>query len=52
MADVVLENQLLIEDPGYYAGEGLEESLELLGDVGFEPTTWREFLERNKDVFE
>jgi hypothetical protein len=42
MAEEMLENHLFIEDPGYYAGEGLEKSHEILDEklVG-----WKEFLE-------
>lgn len=51
MADEMLENHLFIEEPGYYAGQDIHESLDLLSGVGLEPTTWKEFLERNKDFF-
>jgi len=45
VAQEFLENHLLIEDPGYYAGAVLEPSLELLDE---KPTTWKEYLERTK----
>lgn len=47
----MLENHLFIEKPGYYAGRSLEESRELLKSVGLKPTTWEEYLVRNKDLF-
>jgi len=46
MADEMLENHLFIEDPGYFAGADLGESLALLEE---KPTTWREFVERNRE---
>jgi hypothetical protein len=48
LADEMLENHQFIEDPGYYAGRNLEESLDLLSEVGLKPTSWKEFLEKNK----
>ncbi|KAF7592528.1 hypothetical protein BBP40_012752 [Aspergillus hancockii] len=48
MADELLENHLFIENPGYYNGKSLKESLKLLASVGLKPTTWKEFLEKNK----
>jgi len=51
MATEMLENHLFIENPGYYAGRSLKESLDLLSEVGLKPTTWKEFLERNKAAF-
>ncbi|KAL4980418.1 hypothetical protein BDW66DRAFT_55035 [Aspergillus desertorum] len=47
----MLENHLFIEEPGYYLGQSLKDSLDLLADAGFKPTTWREFVERNKGAF-
>lgn len=44
-AQELLENMKLLEDPGYYAGESLEESLSLLEE---KPTTWKEFVQKNK----
>ncbi|KAL7796750.1 hypothetical protein V8C37DRAFT_327260 [Trichoderma ceciliae] len=44
-AQELLENMKLLEDPGYYAGEALGESLALLEE---KPTTWKEFVEKNK----
>ncbi|KAJ6002300.1 NmrA family transcriptional regulator [Penicillium canescens] len=40
------ETYLLMEDPGYYVGKGLEESLELLDE---QPTSWKDFVRKNKD---
>lgn len=51
LADEMLENHLFIEEPGYYAGADLKESLDLLASVGMKPTSWKEFLEANKAAF-
>lgn len=51
MADEMLENHLFIEEPGYYNGEDLKESLDLLAGVGLKPTSWKEFLKANKAAF-
>ncbi|KAJ4297510.1 hypothetical protein N0V90_005402 [Kalmusia sp. IMI 367209] len=51
MADEMLENHFFIEEPGYYAGQDLTESLDLVANVGLKPATWKEFLQKNKDVF-
>lgn len=40
MAEEMLENHLFIEDPGYYAGEGLEKSHEILED---KLVSWKEY---------
>ncbi len=45
VAQELLENQLLCEDPGYYAGAELKESLSFVNGT---PTTWKEFAEANK----
>ncbi|PTB36159.1 uncharacterized protein TrAFT101_000125 [Trichoderma asperellum] len=47
----MLENHLFIEEPGYYAGKSLSESLDLLNKVGLKPTTFKEFLVKNKAAF-
>ncbi|CRL28374.1 NAD(P)-binding domain [Penicillium camemberti] len=44
MADEYLDNQLFVEEPGYYLGEPLEPSLSL---VDGKPTTWEEFVKKN-----
>ncbi|XP_044721710.1 nmrA-like family domain-containing protein [Hirsutella rhossiliensis] len=44
-SEEMLENFLLTENPGYYGGAGLSESLSLLDET---PTTWREFVDKNK----
>ncbi|KAJ5133778.1 hypothetical protein N7526_005143 [Penicillium atrosanguineum] len=44
VAQEFLENQLFVEDPGYYLGEPLEPSLKLLDS---EPTTWSDFVKKN-----
>jgi len=48
MAQEMLENHLFIENPGYYAGEGLGESLALLDA---KPMTWKDYVVANKDAF-
>ncbi|OBT51940.1 hypothetical protein VE04_06437 [Pseudogymnoascus sp. 24MN13] len=52
MAEEMLENHLFIEDPGYFAGQDLKGSLDLLDKVGLKPNTWRDFLTKNKSLFE
>ncbi|TXC00271.1 hypothetical protein FocTR4_00013678 [Fusarium oxysporum f. sp. cubense] len=52
LADEMLENHLFIEEPGYYAGRDLRESLDLLESVGLKPTSWKDFLTANKDAFQ
>ncbi|CAH0022669.1 unnamed protein product [Clonostachys rhizophaga] len=44
-AQELLENMLLLQDPGYYAGADLSSSLALLDR---KPTTWKEFAKANK----
>lgn len=51
IAEEMLENHLFIESPGYYAGQSLKESHDLLRKAGFKPTTWKDFLEANKALF-
>ncbi|KAF4126166.1 Nucleoside-diphosphate-sugar epimerase [Geosmithia morbida] len=46
IAQEMLENMLLLEDPGYYAGADLAPSLALLDQ---KPTTWKEFVAANKE---
>lgn len=41
----MLENMLLLEDPGYYGGESLASSLALLDQ---KPTAWKEFVAKNR----
>ncbi|PON28865.1 hypothetical protein TGAM01_v201973 [Trichoderma gamsii] len=47
----MLENHLFIEEPGYFAGKSLDESLDLLRKVGLKPATWKQFLAKNKAAF-
>ncbi|KAJ5095666.1 hypothetical protein NUU61_005022 [Penicillium alfredii] len=47
----MLENRLFIADPGYYNGQSLKESHDLLAEAGFQSTSWREYLEENKTSF-
>lgn len=46
VAQELLENMLLLEDPGYYAKADLTESLGLLGE---KPTSWKEYVAANKE---
>ncbi|KAJ5214507.1 hypothetical protein N7449_001676 [Penicillium cf. viridicatum] len=41
LAPALLESHLFIENPGYFAGESLTESLAILEE---KPTTWKEFV--------
>ncbi len=52
LAEEMLENHLFIDEPGYYAGKSLKESQDLLAKVGLKPTTWKDFLEKNKAAFQ
>ncbi|PGG99014.1 hypothetical protein AJ79_08713 [Helicocarpus griseus UAMH5409] len=45
VADELLENHQLLEDPGYYAGASLGESIGILEQ---KPTSWKEYLEKAK----
>lgn len=49
-AQELLENMLLLQEPGYYAGAHLKPSLELLG--ADKPTTWKVFAQENKNKWE
>jgi hypothetical protein len=51
IAQEILENELLCEEPGFYAGGSLAEGHELLAEFGLAPTTWKEFLESKKELF-
>lgn len=42
------ENMMLFENEGYYEGKPLDESLALLDE---KPTTWKAFVEQNKQVW-
>jgi uncharacterized protein YbjT (DUF2867 family) len=41
----------VFDDVGYFAGEDLKESLNILAEAGSQPTTWKDFVERNKAAF-
>lgn len=45
VAQELLENFYLTEDPGYYAGADLSESLGMLDE---KPISWKKFVEDNK----
>ncbi|KAH7377353.1 NmrA family transcriptional regulator [Pyrenochaeta sp. MPI-SDFR-AT-0127] len=45
MAEEMLENHLFIDEPGYYNGEGLEESHKI---VKSELTTWKDFVAKSQ----
>ncbi|KAK4121183.1 NmrA-domain-containing protein [Parathielavia appendiculata] len=51
IAQEILENELLCEEPGFFAGGSLAEGHELLAEVGLKPTTWKDFLESKKELF-
>ena len=44
MADEMLENHLFIENPGYFNGVSLEESLAMLDE---KPATWKEYVKKS-----
>jgi hypothetical protein len=52
IAQELLENELLCEEPGFFAGGSLAEGHRLLAEVGLAPTTWKDFLETQKSRFE
>lgn len=49
-AQELLENMLLLQEPGYYGGADLKPSLDLLGPE--KPTTWKAFVQENKSKWE
>ncbi|CAH0019885.1 unnamed protein product [Clonostachys rhizophaga] len=49
IADEMNDNMLLLQEPGYYQGADLAESLQLLDA---KPTTWKAFVEANKAKWE
>ncbi|KAJ6084421.1 hypothetical protein N7486_011221 [Penicillium sp. IBT 16267x] len=51
MGEEMLENHLFIENPGYFKGQSLKESHDFLEKSGFQPTTWKAYLEKNKSLF-
>lgn len=51
MAQELLENHLFIESPGYYVGQPLEETQDLLAEIGLKSTSFKEFLEKNRSFF-
>ncbi|KAK4041234.1 putative family transcriptional regulator protein [Parachaetomium inaequale] len=51
IAQEFLENELLCEEPGFFAGGSLVDGHELLAGVGLAPTTWKEFLEGRRELF-
>lgn len=44
MAQEMLENHLFVEEPGYYNGAALADSLVLLDE---KPVTWKEFISKS-----
>ena len=52
MAQEILENHFLLEDTGYFGSESLDDGKALLQKFGMRPTTWKEFIAKNKDAFE
>lgn len=51
MAEEMLENHLLMDDPGYYEGRSLEDSLALVREASMTLTNWKDFLVKNKSLF-
>ncbi|KAK0732264.1 hypothetical protein B0H67DRAFT_502459 [Lasiosphaeris hirsuta] len=51
IAQEILENELLCEEPGFFAGASLSEGHNLLAEVGLKVTSWKEFLEVKKGDF-
>lgn len=49
MAEEMLENTLLLEDPGYYGGADLAASLALLDG---RPTAWKDYVQANRAMWE
>jgi hypothetical protein len=49
VAQEFLENHLLIESPGYYLGQSLDESLKLLDA---KPTSFANFVKKNADAWQ
>jgi uncharacterized protein YbjT (DUF2867 family) len=52
IAQEILENEMLCEEPGFFAGGSLVDGRELLAGVGLKVTSWKEFLEGRKGLFE
>jgi hypothetical protein len=48
IANELLENHLFVKEPGYYLGESLEPSLNLLDS---KPATWADFVEKNASLW-
>ncbi|CRG90536.1 NmrA-like family domain-containing protein 1 [Talaromyces islandicus] len=48
VAQEMMENIMLLEDPGYYAGESLSPTHALLDE---KPTTWKDYVASNKEKF-
>lgn len=48
IAEEMLENHLFIGNPGYYSGQSLKWSHDRLKKAGFQTTSWKKFLEKNK----
>jgi len=51
IAQEILENELLCEDPGFFAGGSLADGHKLLAEVGLAPTTWKDYLRSKKELF-
>jgi uncharacterized protein YbjT (DUF2867 family) len=51
IAQEILENELLCEEPGFFNGGTLKEGHELLEQAGLKTTSWKEFLEARKGMF-
>ena len=51
IAQEILENELLCEDPGFFAGGSLADGHKLLAEVGLAPMTWKDYLRSKKELF-
>ncbi|KAH9203996.1 hypothetical protein DL95DRAFT_398871 [Leptodontidium sp. 2 PMI_412] len=49
IAEEYLENQLFVEEPGYFLGESLDPSLKLLDA---KPTSWADFVKKNASAWD
>jgi hypothetical protein len=52
IAQEILENEILCEDPGFFGGKSLDEGHALLAEVGLAPTTWKDFVASKKALFQ
>lgn len=48
---IMYEIECGFDDVGYYAGESLDESLNILAKSGLPPTTWKDYVKENISAF-